>query len=414
MTSLPSHLAYGLRPAIPRVRSETVAFAAMNANYQGTLNNTIRIDIPALPAYLDPLYSYLSFTINCTTGAGAATLDDSANAIFNSLAVYSGGQQVLLEQINSYNLLAGILWTLTSNASDAAYAWSVCSGTSATAATNQVRVGTAFAGGGASSASFAIPLVSILGLNSTKMLPMDSGFTILLGLESPTVAFQSANACTYTVSDVSYVGSVHYLPPEVSNAIKVSTGPQLIVPVTTWRNFSATLTTSTQNSAQFGIRASSLKNILSCLRESALINTQAAASLTDLIRANVSSYQTLIGSSYSPLRPLTTVAQMWAETTKSLHYWATSQATKINRTAYSENASGVAAPNKASFIIGTDYESMSRNKSDTVLGGVSTLGVNNLQIMLQHSAAPVVTELSSFMHIDAVLMISGNQVTVQF
>jgi hypothetical protein len=409
MTSIPSHLQMGLKPSIPRVRSEVVSFAAMNSSYAGTLNNTIRIDVPALPAFLDPLYSFLSFTITCTTGAGAAVLDDSAAAIFNSLAVYSGGQQVLLEQVNSYNLLHGILFALTSSPNDAAYAWSVCSGTTST-----VRTGQSFAAGGSTSASFAIPLASILGLNSTKMLPMDAGFTILLGLESPTVAFQSANACTYTVSDVNYFGSVHYLPNEVSQAIKMSTGPQLIVPTQTWRNFSATLTASTQNSAQFGIRASSLKNILSCLRESSIINTQAAFSLSDLIRANVNSYQTLIGSSYTPLRPLTTTSQMWAETCKSMHFWGTQNASKIGIAAYNANTSGGTGINKAGFVIGTDYESMSRNKSDTVLGGVSTLGVNNLQIQLGHSTAPVVTQLDSFMHIDAVLMFSGNQVTVQF
>ena len=409
MTSIPTHLQYGLKPSIPRVRSETVAWSAQNSTYTGTLNNTIRIDIPALPAYLDPAYSYLTFNITCTTGAGAAVLDDSAASIFNSLAVYSGGQQVLLEQINSYNLLHGILFALTSSPNDAAFAWSICSGTTAT-----VRTGQSFPGGATTTASFAIPLASILGLNSTKMLPMDSGFTLLLGLESPTVAFQSANACTYTVSDVNYMASCHYLPEQISAAVKASTGPQLIVPCTTWRNFSATLTTSTVNSANFGIRASSLKNVLSCLRESVIINTQAAFSLSDLIRASVNSYQTLIGSSYTPLRPLTTVAQMWAETSKSLHFWSTQNATKLNLAAYSQNASGAAAPNRAGFVIGTDYESMSRNKSDTVLGGVSTLGLNSLQLTFGHSTAPPVTQLDSFFHIDAVLMFQGNQVTVQF
>jgi hypothetical protein len=379
----------------------------MNSTYTGALNNTIRIDIPALPAYLDPLYSYLSFTITCTTGASAATLDDSAAAIFNSLAVYSGGQQVLLEQENSYNLLHSILFSLTSAAADAAASWSICAGTTATN-----RLGQSFASGGATSSSFAIPLVSILGLNSTKMLPLDAGFTLLLGMESPSVAFQSANAVTYTVSDVNYMASVHYLPPEISGAIKASTGPQLIIPCTTYRNFSATLTTSTVNTAQFGIRASSLKNVVSVLRESANINAQASGSLSDFIRANVNSYQTLIGSSYTPLRPLTTAAQMAAELFKSMHYWATSNPSKLTIGGYTQNASGQSP--RASFMLGTDYESMSRNKSDTVLGGVSTLGVNNLQIALGHSTAPPVTQLDSFFHIDAVLMMAGNQISVQF
>lgn len=410
-TSVPSHLQYGLKPSIPRVRSETVAFAAMNSNYAGTLNNTIRIDVPALPAWLDPLYSYLTFTVTCTTGAAAATFDDSAASVFNSLAVYSGGQQVLLEQIQSYNLLHSILFTLTSSFADQVNAWSICSGAGTTA---QQRIGASFAGGGPGTGSFAIPLASIMGLSSTKMLPMDAGFTILLGLESPTVAFQSANAVTYTVSDVSYMASVHYLPSEVSAAVKASTGPQLIVPCTTWRNFSATLTTSTQNSAQFGLRASSLKNVISCMREAAIINTQTAASLTDLIRANLSSYQTLLGSSYTPLRPLTNFAQFFAETCKSLHFWGTQNATKCNFTSYSANASGGAGAAKGAFVIGTDYESMSRNKSDVVLGGVSTLGLNNVQIQLGHSAAPPVCQLDSFFHIDAILMFAGNQVSVQF
>ncbi len=398
---------YGLKPSIPRVRSEVVPFAAMNATYAGTLGTGIRIDVPALPAYLDPLYSYLSFTITCTTGAAAATLDDSAASVFNSLAVYSGGQQVLLEQENAYNLLHSILFALTSSPNDATGAWSICAGTSATN-----RVGQSFPGGATTSNSYAIPLVSILGLNSTKMLPMDAGFTILLALESPTVAFQSANPVTYTVSDVNYFGSVHYLPPEISSAIKASTGPQLIIPCTTYRNFSATLTTSTSNNVQFGIRASSLKNVVSVLREASVINTQAGGSLTDLIRAGVSSYQTMIGSSYTPLRPLTTVAQMFAELSKSIHAWATQNATKCVLAGYQQNVSGQTP--RGSFMLGTDYESMSRNKSDTVLGGVSTLGVNNLQISLTHSTPPPVCTIDSFFHVDMVLLVSGNQISVQF
>lgn len=400
--ALPSHLSYGLKSALPgKVRSETVLFSAMNSTYTGTLNNTVRIDIPQLAnAFLDPLYSYLHFTIS--VAGQNATLDDSAACVINSLAVYSGGQQTLLEQINNYNLLHSMLYTLTSSITDQSFAWNTMSGMSPTTARQGVTINAG------QSLTVAIPLVSILGLNSQKMLPMDSGFTLLLGLESPNVALVHAVAgASFSLSDISYVGAIHYLPPEVAQAIKSSSGPQTIIPCTTWRNFSATLTASTQNTAQFGIRASSLKNMLSVLRPAADLNSATANVLTNYVRANTNSYQTLLGSSYTPLRPLTTLPQMFAELTKSLHFFATANPTKI--TAASYGGAGLGA-----FILGTDFEGMSRNKSESILGGVSTLGTNNLQISLGHNPASPVVQLDTFFHQDCVLMFAGDQVTVQF
>ena len=401
--SLPDHFRYGLKAPVPKVRSYVTGFSAQNQQYAtAALGTTIRIDLPQINnTFLDPNFSFLRFDLTSTV---AAELDSSAASWINRVEVYGAGQSQLLESISSYNVLHQALLDVTASPTDTEYAWSVFGGT------QEANPRRGLALGAGTTYTFSIPLISILGLSTTKALPM-VGYTILISCENPAIALISASATTYTVSNVSYVATLHELPPEINQALMASTGEGgLIIPATSWRSYSAPLTTALTSSVNIGVRVSSLKTLLCMMRASSNFGVTTARTVSDRIVNNLYSYQFRIGSEYIPTRPVTSIANIFAELMKSLHTWGNPVPTSIGLTSYSQAAAG----SNGAFLIGQDLESISRNKTDVMMAGKSTINNISCWCDLVYSSAPVASQFDAFAHYDLALTIQGITVTAQF
>jgi hypothetical protein len=205
-------------------------FSAQNQSYATASSSTVvRVDLPEIRnTWWDPTQSYLKFTI---TTSGAAEIDTNAGAVWSRIELYSAGQSNLLCSIlDGYNLLNQILWDTTSSITDQCFGYSV---TSAFSNTNQRR-GESING----ARTVILPLIDFAGMGTNKNIPFQ-GFTILLTAANSAEAFISAQAITYSLSQIEYYASLHELAPDIHGALMASSGPSLLIPATSWRRFTA-------------------------------------------------------------------------------------------------------------------------------------------------------------------------------
>lgn len=128
--------------------------------------------------FMDPASTTLSFTMSYTTGATATSvpagsscnLIGSAASFFDHLVLYSNN--VPIETVNQYGLLQNFLLQNTCNSADRYGGLSVCMGCDSAGGLNGIEIGTT-----ASTTykySFTIPLLSVIGANSDKFIPIGS------------------------------------------------------------------------------------------------------------------------------------------------------------------------------------------------------------------------------------------------
>lgn len=409
MATLPESFSYGLKAAPPVVRSTTVAYTAQNQSYTGGTGSTIRIDLGEVRnAWIDTHQSYVTFTLR--TDTRASELDFTAGCLFNRIEVYAASQSAQLETIQGANLLYNALFDCTASQADMMFSFSTTAGSSdalprrGLAVTQDINY------------RFAIPLPGILGLGCDKMMPA-LGYTILITLEDPAIALIAAGALGYVVSDVAYVASLHEVSPQVNEMIMAANGPQMMIPAVTWRGFSSTIEENVRAaSINIGVRVSSMKSLLFFTRQADQSIAQAMHSLSNRLKSFLATYQIRIGSTQYPQRPVTNTAEASTELQKSFHNLSISQPGLINYTSYNRDVlGGVADPLlKGSFIAGLDLEPHIRNKSDTLMGGISTLNNTQVNADLTYSADHAALVFNTFVHHDVLLAVMGNAMTAQF
>ena len=125
--------------------------------------------------FLDPNCTTLSFSLTYSvTTASAVTggylnLVGSASSMFDSLVVYSNN--VPVESINQYGLLQNFLMNNTVSLSERSGGMSVCMGCDSNGA-NGIEL--AHAATGSYRYNFCIPLISVIGVNTEKFIPIGS------------------------------------------------------------------------------------------------------------------------------------------------------------------------------------------------------------------------------------------------
>ena len=406
MTTLTEQWSFGIKPAPAVVRSYQVGYSAQNSSYTGSQSTTVRIDIGQVAnAWVDPKNSYLKYTI--TIGAQDSELDAGCWSVINSIEVYGAQQSSLLDSVQNANLLYQELYDVTATVADMQYAMSPILGTSDANA----RRGRTIATNG--SLTVCLPLIGVLGLGVDKHMPM-LGYTILIRLENPETALISAGA-TYTISDVEYVATIHELSPEVHNMVMASNGPQLLIPAVSYRTFRSTIPQDVRSaSIPIGVRVSSMKAILATVRNSAHVTTTTEHSLSNRLRSYINSFQVRVGSTFLPQRPLTNSAQWASELQKAFDVLHLSSPGQISSTTYERDVRGAAATDKGSFLLGLTTEPAIRNKSDSMLGGLSTL--NNIQTFVDFlfSANHVALTFDCQVMYDILLAVQGGAITAQF
>lgn len=270
--------------------------------------------------FLSPWDTTLSFSVTYTPSvasnvtAGALNLVGSAASFFESLTLYSNNTPI--EQIAGYGALQHYLLQNTVNYAERNGGISICMGTDnssgvsgheyATAVTTQVTY------------NYCIPLCSIIGYNSEKLIPIGSLSNLQLQMVITTGNFPFVSFCT----GVTAAGSLGALTlnnfslnmkyvtlDDMSSALLNQTlqDGKWFVRATTYTQSSVSLPSGSSGAQQLllQIRNSSVRSIL------AYFYTTAAAQIAlcpnglyDAIGVDSNSRQLQVGSAYFPNRPI--------------------------------------------------------------------------------------------------------------
>jgi hypothetical protein len=413
--TLPDTFLYGTKSGLPRIKSYQIPYSATALTYNVNNQTIIRLDIPPIQnGYLDTTSSFLSF--KATVATADLALDNSAYAFINSIQVYSFNQSLLLESVTDHAVLASLLWDLTSDINTQMQTYSTLAGFSETAR----RQGATITAG--SSRTFAIPLLSILGLFADKHLPM-SGYTLIIALNNIQTVGVSAGNPTATLSDVFYYAHIHEVPMEVQQMILSANGGVITVPCHSYRSYSSTVAADTfTNSMAVGARFSSIKSIYFTIRPTTNLEAQTSWTNTNRCKNFLQSYQFRLGSEFVPIRPVVGATLCYANLLRAVHGFGISQPTLLSFTDYNRDAqaAGGASGTQASFLCGEDLERSAVRKtsgSNGLLAGTSSLGLTAFFLDTNYTIGtnPVAHIINVFCNFDCVLSYpGGNQVTVQF
>lgn len=229
---LPQSLKYELPPSLPdsaRAYSVNVSpdgitsvtgtannNAIFVANSTGSFGNfssqNVSFTIPSGMSdsvFLDPASSSLSFTMSYTTGSavtsvtsGSLNLIGSGASWFEQLVLYSNNTPI--ETVNQYGLLQNFMLQNTVNQAERFGGLSICMGCDSAGGLNGIELGTV-----ASTTykySFTIPLLSVIGANSDKFIPVGSINNLQLQMTTanivPFVSYCSAVATTSTMGAI--------------------------------------------------------------------------------------------------------------------------------------------------------------------------------------------------------------------
>lgn len=264
----------------------TLTGAAANTFTKNAFNSqNITFTIPSgssRSVFMDCRETVLSFRLGIqvtTQGAGGAgithNLIGSAQSFFDSLILYSNN--IPLEQINSYNLLANMLLNSTTNTAEKYGGCAVSLGCDINSQTgvDLPTVSPVNAAGTGVYYNFAIPLISLIGLNSQdQMFPIGAVGNLMLTLQTAstlpfsfacTTQMATAEVATVTLDNFSLNLRYVDIGPE-SASLLYSTHPdgKLYIKARTWQQASSNIPNGTGGlvNLPYQIRNSSVKSLL--------------------------------------------------------------------------------------------------------------------------------------------------------
>lgn len=339
--TLPQELQFGVPPTVPQARSYVFSIPATDDNY--TPGGKIQIDIPRLQRSYLTKDSALTFdaTVAWIPGTGPSVtccLDSpGAASLFDSLEVYDYMGSTLLERVEGYALLAGIIDDVTSPKSGALLGDGKRNPTKYPATesyaydANQAwedgppQSGASFYNNHAGSATttqtkqFVVRLNSFLGNFSEKFVPLHNGFTIMLTLNPAYVALgiadtSSTSAClvdttanyeSLVIKNVAYRALILELSAEAEVLLQSTTGSgPMVVHSKAWRHYykpqTSEWTQKTTWNVPLNLNVASLTTILFCMRDASYINKFNFRSLSNRIRNFLQSFIFHYGSSVLP------------------------------------------------------------------------------------------------------------------
>ena len=366
---LPKNLKYGSKVESAVARSFRTNIAPQNGTGTYTLGDTIIINIPTRAnLVLATTESYLKFKCAVTNTAGNSTtnfrLDTCGiHSVIQRIRVFSGSN--LLEDIDSYGMLAKMMFDLQVS-TDASYGkYNATSGTrnDLVAIASAVATAPALAGvsafqvnsgeligqqaaltgaAGASSAyavtagssvsdTYCINLISLVGsLCSSNYLPLFACTSAPLRVEiqlvggvqnmcAQLVAPTSPN--TFAITNCEYIAQFIELGDEAMRGVygALAGEPmQLVMPEYRNYQYNAQLSsgTSTQINMPIPAKFSSLKSLLITCRDKG--TGQAAYFPSSSVSQGISQYQFRLGSQVVPSKPPDTLQEMFEEVVKAV------------------------------------------------------------------------------------------------
>ena len=311
--------------------SAPIALYAANTSPVNAFNSqTISFTIPSgnsRSVYLDPKETYLSFrlvfnvtTASATTNPVGPNLIGSGQSFFDQLVLYSNN--VPIETINQYGLLANMLLNSTVSQSERQGAVSIGMGADADSANGTNLYVNA---GGATTLyyNFCIPLISVIGINgSDKLFPIGAISNLQLQMVTsslfPMVSFCTASttAGSALVSLDSFSLNLKYLDIGSAQSLVDATIPdgKIFIKSQTWVSANSNIPANSggQINAFYQIRNSSVKSVL--FQNSQATSPATLNSYFDCNNYGVTLFNaTINGMNYpqTPLNPSNRPGQCW-------------------------------------------------------------------------------------------------------
>lgn len=280
--------------------------------------------------FMDCRETSLNFrlTIQVTTATNAAmtnhNLISSAQSFFDSLTLYSNN--IPIEQINGYNILANQLLTSTVNSAEKFGGCSIAMGCDINTQTgvdlpNGFTPQTATAGGGVGYYyyNFSIPLISVIGLNNPdRMFPIGSISNLQLQMQTAallpfasynTNALTTAGAMTVTLDQFSL--NLKYVDIGMASASLLHTTlneGKIFMKTATWVQSAVNIPggSAGQLNLLYQIRNSSLKSLLiqNSVPNNASTGGISPNGLYDAVNLAVTQFNVAVGGINYPQRPL--------------------------------------------------------------------------------------------------------------
>lgn len=269
--------------------------------------------------FMDPRETSLNFrlAIQVTTapagGAGVThNLISSAQSFFDSLILYSNN--IPIEQINGYNILANQLLATTVNVAEKYGGCAVAMGCD-TNTTTGVDLNVLTTAAGYYYWNFSIPLISVIGINNgDRLFPIGSLGNLQLQMQTAALLpFSSYNttACTTTgsmnVTLDQFSLNMKYVDIGMDSArLLYSTLPdgKVFMKTQTWIQSAVNVPTgsSGQSNLLYQIRNSSLKSLL--IQNSQATSLICPNGLYDAVNLAVTQFNVSVGGLQYPQRPL--------------------------------------------------------------------------------------------------------------
>lgn len=311
------------------IGSLTQYFSQLNAFNSQQISFTIPSGT-SRSVFMDCRETNLTFrlTIQVTAATNAAmtshNLISSAQSFFDSLTLYSNN--IPIEQINGYNLLAHQLLTSTVNSAEKFGGCATAMGCDINTQTgvdlpNGFTTKTATEGGGAGTYyyTFSIPLISVIGLNNgDRMFPIGAVSNLQLMMQTAALLpFASLNTTALTaqgamtVSLDQFVLNLKYVDIGMAAASLLYSSlneGKIFIKTATWIQSSVNIPSGTagQQNFLYQIRNSSLKSLLiqNSQANAGGAQYQAPNGLYDAINLAVTQFNVSCGGINWPQRPI--------------------------------------------------------------------------------------------------------------
>lgn len=364
---IPTNLKYGTKVESSIARSYRTNIQPQNGTGPYSGLDTITINIPTRAnLVMVPTESYLKFRLNVSnlnSSANSFRLDRcGAHGIIQRLRVWSGSN--LLQDIDSYGMLAAIMMDAYVPTDKVYGAFNACAGTrndvvTVTPATaglagvscfqtnsgdlvgsggyisgsSQVNPAAVTATTGVVNDTYCINLISLVGslckdnyfpLFACKSASLRLELQLVSGVNNFCAAAVSTVANSFSITNCEFIAQFIDLGDEAMSMIYSSLGSeplQMVVP--DYRNYqgSQQVTISSNTLLNFPIPAkfSSLKSIICSVRDRLPANTQTNTYFPySSVSFGIQSYQFRLGSQIVPSKPPDTIPEMFEELTKAV------------------------------------------------------------------------------------------------
>lgn len=345
---LPKELRLFAPPTMPQARSYLFKQQSTQSSYKA--GEVIQINIPRLQRSYLTKDSYLKCRIKVNAKTkdvdsdtnkwvnGSAVFDTcGAFGLIDKIEVFDYLGSTLLESTAGHGQLMTLLMDTSVNTLETNFHYSNTTGTTEYPTIHGPQCGGVIAQAGQGTTTeftgeFSIPLLSFLGLLSTKYAPLHNGYTIVITLNSianaigfsareqvvhtpasgetpaydtSTIAYGSMegkNDISVTLDNVYFCAQVLELGALAESMVLSSTGGQpLVVHSKAFRNYVGTINEKTANyRLDLNLNVASLTNVLWFMRPSDCLNNIERRSLSARIRNYLSKWYFQYGSSILP------------------------------------------------------------------------------------------------------------------